>query len=54
MNKIKDVYIYILDKMCSLQLQTKEIIGRGHHISVYRVHVKLPYVYISLAFSPIS
>ena len=30
--------------MCSLHLQTREIIGRGHHISVYRIHVKLPYL----------
>ena len=30
--------------MCCLHLQAREIIERGHHISVYRVHVSLPYL----------
>jgi hypothetical protein len=30
--------------MCCLHLQEREIIERGHHISVFRVHVKLPYL----------
>jgi hypothetical protein len=28
--------------MCCLHLQAMEIIERGHHISVYRLQVKLP------------
>jgi hypothetical protein len=28
--------------MCCLHLQEREIIERGHHISVYRLQVKLP------------
>ena len=30
--------------MCCLQLKAREIIECGHHISVYQVHNKLPYL----------